>query len=183
MCNRAKLLPLCRFGEMIPKDQSGAAAVEFAIVATPLIAIVMMAVQTTIILFFDQALQTVTNQSTRSLMVGSAQISNMNQNQFHQLVCSKAPPIFNCPGIMVDVQSAGQFSQLNTAPLIPTYDPQGQVQNNWNYSPGGAGSIVIVRVMYMWPVFGGILGSTLADQPNGNHLMVGTSVVKIEPYQ
>ncbi len=36
--------------------------------------------------------------------------------------------------------------------------------------------------MYNWPVVGGGLLPGLADQPNGNHLLVATSVFKTEPY-
>jgi hypothetical protein len=36
--------------------------------------------------------------------------------------------------------------------------------------------------MYNWPVVGGGLLPGLADQPNGSHLLVATSVFKTEPY-
>jgi hypothetical protein len=57
------------------------------------------------------------------------------------------------------------------------------VTNSFAYSPGGPGDIVIMRVMYAWPVVGGPLGLNLANQPDGSHLMLATAVFKNEPYQ
>jgi hypothetical protein len=51
------------------------------------------------------------------------------------------------------------------------------------YSPGNAGDIVIMRVLYDWPMIGGPLALGLANQPDGGHLMVATAVFKNEPFQ
>jgi hypothetical protein len=80
------------------------------------------------------------------------------------------------------VQSAGTYSSINTAPLTLTYNSSGAVTNTFNYSPGAAGDIVILRVMYNWPVIASPLLPGLANQSNGDRLLVGTSVFKNEPY-
>jgi Flp pilus assembly protein TadG len=164
------------------RDRRGATALEFALLATPLLGIIFAALQLGVIVFFDQALQTVTSQAGRMLMVGTAQKQNMTQAQFGAAVCAMAPAAFVCNNLMVDVESFNTFSSANTSPLTPTYNSSGVV-NNMNYSPGGPGSIVVVRVMYDWPVFGGPFALGLANQANGTHLLVGTAVVKNEPYQ
>jgi Flp pilus assembly protein TadG len=163
------------------KDDRGAAALEFAILAAPLIAIILAALQTSIIFFYDQALQTATERAARQLMTGSAQTQNLTQSQFKNVVCGYAT-VFTCSGLMVDVQSASSFTAINTNPLTPTYN-NGNVTNTWSYNTGGAGDIVIMRVMYDWPVFGGPLSLNLANQPNGTYLLVATAVFKNEPYQ
>jgi Flp pilus assembly protein TadG len=163
-------------------DNRGAAALEFALVAVPLICLILAAVQTAIIMFYDQALQTATEKSARQLMTGSVQDSGLNQAAFKSLVCANAP-LFRCSGLMVDVQSASSFSSISTSALAPTYNGSGAVTNAWTYNPGSAGDIVILRVMYDWPVFGGPLAVGLANQSNGAFLMVGTAVFKNEPYQ
>lgn len=150
--------------------------------AVPLVALILAALQTAIIMFYDQALQTATEKSARQLMTGSVQSSALSQAAFKSLVCANAP-LFQCSGLMVDVQSASSFSSISTTPLTLTYNGSGAVTNSWSYSPGGAGDIVILRVMYDWPVVGGPLVLNLADQANGAHLMVGTAVIKNEPYQ
>ena len=165
------------------KSTSGATAVEFAFVAVPLIALIFAALQTATILFLDQAIQTVAEQSGRQLMTGTAQQANLSQSQFQQLVCNNLPPVFQCSNIIIDVQSGPSFSSINTAPLTVTYDGKGAVTNNWSYNPGNPGDIVIMRVMYNWTVVDGPLHLGLATQANGTALLVGTAVFKNEPYQ
>lgn len=175
----ARFLPARFFG-----DRRGATAVEFAMLAIPLIAILMAALQTAIIFFFGQALQTLTASAARQIMVGSAQNKGYTTLAAFKtnVVCVTAPTAFPCSGLMVDVQSASSFSSLSTTPITITYDANGNPTNTFSYAPGTQGSAVIVRVMYDWPVFGGPLGIGLANQSNGTHLLVGTAVFKNEPY-
>ena len=59
----------------------------------------------------------------------------------------------------------------------------GNVSNTWSYTTGSAGDIVIVRVMYLWPIATGPLGFNLGNQGSSNkRLLVATSVAKSEPY-
>jgi len=168
------------------RDERGAAAVELALVGIPLIGVLLAALQTAVIFFYDQAIQTVANTAARQLLTGSVQTQGLVQGTgtsgFHGVVCTAATGIFPCSGLMVDVQSATSFSTLNTAPVTITYDANGNPSNSFSYSPGAQSAAVIVRVMYDWPVFGGPLGLGLANQPNGTRLMVGTAVFKTEPY-
>jgi Flp pilus assembly protein TadG len=174
---------LRKFLGCLQSNRDGATAVEFALVSAPLIAVVLAMLQTSIIFFFDQALQSAAQTSARQLMTGAAQTAGMTQAQFKQLVCTNASTAFNCNNMLVDVQSASNFAAINTSPITVTYDAGGQVTNSWTYAPGNAGDIVIVRVMYDWPIFGQMLGLGLSNQPDGGHLLVATAVYKNEPYQ
>ena len=162
------------------RNRKGATAVEFALLALPMISLIMVSLQTVIIIFFQEALQTATNNVARQILVGNVQ--NLTQSQFKILVCNAIPSPFSCSGVMVDVQSAASFSSLNTTAIQLNYNANDGPTNTFNYSPGVAGSAVILRVMYDWPVVGGPLGIGLTNQGNGTFLMTGTSVFKNEPY-
>ncbi len=174
------------------RNRRGATAAEFALLAPILVSLILAALQTALIFYFDSALQTLTTEVARQVMIGNVQA--LTQTQFTTRVCALAPSVFQsssssppmCNGLMIDVQSASSYSDLSsiaTTPLVPTYNSStGAITNNWSYSPGGPGSIVIVRLMYDWPVWGGPLGVGLANQSNGTHLLVGTAVIKNEPY-
>ena len=82
---------------------------------------------------------------------------------------------------MIDVESVPSFGGGPIPPLILTYDRKQQVTNSWSYSPGGPGDVVIVRVMYRWPIFGSLLGIGLANQPDGQRLLTGVALYKNEP--
>lgn len=170
------LARLCRFG----KDERAAAAVEFSLVALPLLGLLLAALQLSVIFFAGQVLQSAATNASRQLMTGQAQSGGMTANQFAQLVCNDSAGLYNCNNMMVDVESAGSFSAVNTAPPVLTYS-NGKVTNQWTWSPGAAGQVVIVRVMYDWPVFGpAVLG--LSNQPDGGHLLIAVAVFKNEPF-
>ena len=168
---------LCTFG----KDERAAAAVEFSLVAIPFLGIFLAALQLSLQFFAGQMLQSATTNAGRELMTGQAQKAGMTATQFEQLVCSPISSLFDCSNLMVDVESAGSFSTVNTATPTLTYGSNGKVTNQWSWSPGAPGQVVIVKVMYDWPVFGpSALG--LSDQPDGGHLLVGVTVFKNEPF-
>ena len=164
------------------RSRRGATAVEFALLALPLITLIFASIQVAIIYFFDQALQSGTQKAARQLLTGSAQTAGMTQTQFVTAVCANLPSQFDCQtNLMVDVESSSSFSSANTAPL--TYIKPTSNNTPGNYSPGNPGDIVIMRVMYDWPVLGGPLAVGLANMADGGHLMVATAVFKNEPYQ
>jgi hypothetical protein len=98
------------------------------------------------------------------------------------LVCGYLPSQFQQANVMVDVESSSSFSSTNTSPLTYAKNGQGNLIQG-AYSPGAGGDIVIVRVLYDWPMIGGPLALGLGNQPDGGHLMVATAVFKNEPFQ
>ncbi len=164
------------------RHSHGFTAVEFALIATPLFALVLAIAQTALVFFLEETIQSVADAAARELMTGQAQQANMTAQQFQTYVCGKLPSLFSCSSLMVDVESSSAFNAINTASPTITYGSNGAVSNSWNFTPGTSGQVTIVRVMYEWPIVGGPLGVLLANQPNGTRLLMGTSVLKIEPY-
>lgn len=164
------------------RERRAIAALEFALVLGPLLALLMVSLQIPLIFFAGEALQGAAIMAGREIMTGQAQQSNMSQAAFQQAACNILSGLFACSNVMVDVQSASNFSGINTAPPTETYGKNGQPNNNWNYSPGGPDDVVIVRVMYNWPVVASALIPGLANQPGGTRLLIGTAVFKNEPY-
>lgn len=165
------------------RDRAGATMVEFAIVLAPLLMVLLGCFQMAVAYFYDQALQSATVASARLLMTGEAQDAGDTQSQFKTAVCNNAGSAFNCNNIMVDVQSAPSFSQLNTTPITLTYDKSNQVTNTFSYNPGGRSTAIIVRVMYNFPVWFPLLLPGYVNQPGNNILLTATSVLMTEPYQ
>ena len=155
---------------------------EFAFVIIPLAALMIAILQTSLVFFAQQTLETATEKSVRQLMTGQAQTTGMTQAQFKTLVCSKLPTFMTCSNLIVDVQSASSFSAASTSSPTLTYDASGNVNNNWKFTPGGAGTINVAKVMYIWSPQRGPLGFDLSTMSNGNRLLIATAVVKTEPY-
>jgi Flp pilus assembly protein TadG len=135
------------------KDKRGATAVEFALVAAPFLGLLVALIQTFLVFFAQELLETVVQQSSRQILTGQVQSQQLTQAQFKQVVCNQIAILFNCSGLMVDVQVAASWSSAPPSAPPLTYDSQGQVSNTWQFNPGNAGDIVVVRVMYLWPIF------------------------------
>lgn len=170
------------FAVRLGRDRRGAALIEFAIVAAPLITLIVATLQTSLVFFAQQNLETTAEKATRQLLTGAAQQSNLTKAQFKSLVCSKLPAFMDCAKVMVDVQVASNFSSANIGAPTLTYNGSGNISNNWAYDPGVPGEITVARIMYVWDVSKMPLGFDLSTMSNGKRLLVSTSVFKTEPY-
>lgn len=164
------------------RDRRGATIIEFAIVAAPFVALIMAVLQTSLVFFSQQALETSAERTARQLMTGQAQTSGTSQASFKTTACNNLPGFMKCANLMIDVQNADNFSSVDTSMPTLTYDSSGNVTNSWKFSPGGAGSIVIMRTMYQLPVVSGPLGFDLSNMGSNKRLLIATSVFKTEPY-
>ena len=176
----AARLRACAIGRRFIRRQDGAAAVEFALVAAPFLAMVFAIMETAIVFFAGQALETAAADSARLIMTGQAQNAGYNQAAFKTAVCNKIYGLFNCnAGLYVDVKSYTTFSSANVSKPITNNNFD---TSNFGYSPGGPGEIVVVRLMYQWPVYVSLLGLNLADTSGGKRLLMATYAFRNEPY-
>jgi Flp pilus assembly protein TadG len=168
--------------------KKGATAVEFALVAAPFMALLVALFETALVFFASRVLDEVTEEASRYILTGQAQQSNMTQAQFASYVCTSTntaalvSALFNCNNLMVNVANYVDFASATTGAPTLTFGNNGKVNNTWSYSPGNPGSIVVVQVMYQWPIVLGPLGFNLSNLANGNRLLVSTAVFKSEPY-
>jgi Flp pilus assembly protein TadG len=175
-----------RFGAFI-RDSKGATVVEFALIAAPFLAIVVALSQTFLVFFAQSVLENAVRQSSRQILTGQTQTQDASLSQtaaiaaFHQTVCNNAAILFTCTGLMVDVQVANNWTSANTGMPTLTYGSNGNVSNSWQFNPGSAGDIVVVRVMYLWPLFFGPIAFNMANQPNGSREIMASAAFQNEP--
>jgi Flp pilus assembly protein TadG len=161
------------------RQQDGAVAVEFGLVAAPFLALVFAIMETAIVFFAGQALETAVADSARLIMTGQAQTASYSAAQFKNAVCAKIFGLFDCQnGVYVDVQTFSSFGNVtNTSPVSNgTFTPPN------NYNPGGPGDIVMVRLFYQWPVYVSLLGFDLSNLNGGKRLLAATAAFRNEPY-
>jgi Flp pilus assembly protein TadG len=166
----------------LARQQDGAAAIEFGLVAAPFLALVFAIMETAIVFFAGQALETAAADSARLIMTGQAQTQGFDQAKFKQAVCARIYGLFNCNGgLYVDVKNYAGFSGI---PQNKPIDSNGNLKTGeFGYQPGGPGEIVVVRLMYQWPVYVSLLGLNLSDMSGGKRLLMSTVAFRNEPYQ
>jgi Flp pilus assembly protein TadG len=162
------------------RHDEGAAAVEFALVAMPFLALLFAIIETALVFFATQVLETAAADSARLIMTGQAQTQGLSKDTFKDQVCSKIYGLFDCQsGVYVDVQTFTSFANVN---LQNPLDVNGQLDSSgFKFTPGGPGDIVVVRLVYQWPVFVSMLG--LSNMANNKRLMIATAAFRNEPYQ
>ncbi len=158
----------------------GAAAVEFALVGLPFLALIFAIIETAMVFFAGQALQTATTNVGRLILTGQAQAAGYTASTFKDAVCNQIAPIFNCTsGVYVSVQTYSSFASASTtAPTI-----NGQLDtSNLPFSMGGPNDVVVVQLYYLWPIYVSLLDANLVNQSGNSRLLVGTAVFQNEPY-
>ncbi|WP_315768790.1 MULTISPECIES: TadE/TadG family type IV pilus assembly protein [unclassified Bradyrhizobium] len=163
------------------RNRRGAAAIEFALVAPIFSALLFAIIETALVFFAGQLLETATQDSARMILTGQAQQGSYTQQQFANYVCTQTQVsvLFDCNKISIDVQSYPSFSNVTINNQI---DSSGNFINNMQYNPGGAGDIVVVRLFYQWPIYVTGLGYNIANLSGSKRLLVATAAFKNEPY-
>src|SRR5947209_15088389 len=98
-------------------SRRGSAAVEFALVAPIFFALLFAIIETALMFFASQVLETITQNSARVVLTGQAQSGSVtacavsgvsspcSQTTFKAYVCSQIPALFDCSKLYVDVVS------------------------------------------------------------------------------
>lgn len=177
-----RLLP-SRLVRNFARKQDGAAAVEFALVATPFLALTFAILETALVFFAGQTLEAAASDSARLIMTGQAQTAGYSQADFKNAVCARIYGLFDCAnGIYVDVKTFSSFSSVSNTPPVTNGSLD---QTKTSYDPGDVGSIVSVTLYYQWPIYVTMLGDNLANNglAGGKRLLVATAVFRNEPYK
>jgi Flp pilus assembly protein TadG len=140
-------------------------------------ALVMAAGQTALMLFAGQTLELAVADSSRLILTGQAQ--SLDYNAFKKEVCARIYAMFDCAnGIQLDVRTASTFTG---ADLSKPLDAAGNLNISPTFNPGAPGDIVVVRVVYKWPVWAQFGGISLIDMAGANKLLMSTAVFRNEP--
>lgn len=173
--SKRRLLAL-RATRRLARKEDGTAAVEFGMIAAPFLLLTFAIMETAIVFFAGQTLETAVADSSRLIMTGQAQTQGFNQSAFKNEVCARIYGLFDCAnGVYVDVKKYTSFSGLDfSSPL----DAGGNFQDNMSYQPGCPGDIVVVRLFYQWPIY----VSLLQNMSGNKRLLIATAAFRNEPY-
>ena len=174
--HRAPLFRVATVRRLI-RHEDGSTAVEFGLLGIPFFGLMFAIIETAFVFFAGQTLETATADASRLIMTGQAQMQQFDQAKFKQAVCARIYALFNCAsGVKIDVRTAASFA---AADLNKPIDANGNLADNFTFQPGKAGDIVVVRVMYQWPIY----VARLSDLTGSKRLLMATASFRNEPYQ
>jgi Flp pilus assembly protein TadG len=178
----------CESGRFRPvgflRDRRAGAAVDFALTLFPFLIVLMVMINSALLLLAGQVLQTAATSAARLVLTGQAQNGNYTATQFKNSICASLTVMFNCASnLYIDVESTStsSFSSINLA--NPTNANGTLNTTGFGYSLGNPGDLVIVRLIYQWPIAGsGLVGAIMNPISPNNYTLVATVAFRNEPY-
>lgn len=164
-------------------DASGTSALEFALVASPFILLLLAVLEVGVVFFANSSLENAVAQGARLIRTGQMQNQGFDANQFKTEVCKHIYAPISCSGLKLDVQNFSSFSTAGSG-LTSPLDAAGNLKPNFNYNPGVGGDVVVVRGFYDWGItarFPKEIG--LGNMASGDRFLVATAVFRNEPFQ
>jgi Flp pilus assembly protein TadG len=134
------------------KSQTGAAAVEFALVAGPFFFVLGSICETGLMLFTDYLLQNSVQEGARVVRTGQVTMTDgslkMSESEFKAIICDSLSLIVDCDAtVTVYVNSANTFAELQSNVADPiTVGPGGSI----GFTPGGQLKSAAVIATYDW---------------------------------
>lgn len=163
------------------RDQDGATVVEFALVSVPFFALMFAILETALVFFAAQTLETAVGDSGRLIRTGQAQQQAMDLPTFRQTICDKVLQLFDCEaGLHLDIRTYPTFAAMT---FVDPVDEEGNLDtDDFDFDIGEANEIVVVRAFYEWPTYVTGLGSDLRNLANGKHLISSAAAFRNEPF-
>jgi Flp pilus assembly pilin Flp len=172
----AALTRLGRFG----RDTSGASALEFALVATPLILLLLAILQVGLVFFANFTLENAASQGARMIRTGQAQHQGFDAAAFKNEVCEHLSDMLSCAKLQLDVR---RFDSFSGSELTSGLNDKGQMKSDFKYDPGAGGEVVVVRAFYPWDM-PSLLPTiiNLSNMSDNQRLLVATVAFRNEPF-
>lgn len=163
------------------KEEDGATAVEFALIAFPFFLLIFAIIETSLFFFAGQYFETAVDDTKRLFRTGQLDETTTNA-QFRTELCSRLTVMFQCADVRTDVQVAARFEDLGEPP-VP--DPSTGVFPPDGFPPGaslGAEVIMQITASYKWPVYTNF-AAPLAFESGGDFALIRVvAVTRTEPY-
>lgn len=184
------------------RSRDGAAAIEFAILSLPYFLIVIAILETFLAFTGEQVVANATDTLGRKLRTGRitynlGRPTDMTQAQFRQAFCDEISVLIRCSGtevatpakLYLDVQTYANFSAIpRTIPRVSTAAYADLDTSKFKYTPGGPGTINMLRAYYRWEIMTDLVRPYLTTiRPAGggmprDFLIVSTAAFQNERY-
>jgi Flp pilus assembly protein TadG len=196
---RRLLAPAIRRGHGLARDEDGAVAVEFALLAIPFFTLIFGIIETSMTFFAQQVLESALQDATRQVRTGQSQ-GIWDEDDFRKEVCDGTFGLFECSGnpdtdrLRISVEPVTDFSnaaaQTAAKPIdddtctLTSADPANDCK--WTlaemFDDGGGSDVIIARAFYKWPTILNLPWFSLATQAGNNRLLSAVRVFKNEPF-
>ena len=188
MKNRALGLLPARKRNRFVRDQRGASAVEFALIAPLFFGLTFSIIEAGWYFFVNSAVDASVSTASRLIRTGQAQ-DTLDKTAFFDEICDVVKLFGDCTTqLTVDVERFDDFSDLAGNITAPTCsDAPPAAQSGIPYNPGAQRDIVMVRVCFLYktlnPAINLVTSLKLDETGNGEKKLIAMSIFRNEPYE
>jgi len=161
------------------RAEQGATAVEFALVFMPFLMLIFAMIELGLVFLVSLLLENAIIDVGRTIRTGEVQTNGGTAATFKSAVCDKIGVIgsLSCStALQLDVRTYTDYSTSNTSAGATSTVP-----TSMQFSPGTAGSIVLVRAYYTWPLVTPLLQTGLQNS-GGRRIIYAATAFTNEPY-
>lgn len=184
--------------QKIAPSSEGVTALEFAMIAPVLIAMLMGTIEISLMMFAQYMLESATHQASRTGKTGySNTAANQTQAQtIASILNARAALLFDTSKLSVSSLAYAQFDQIGQPEPFTDSNNNGVRDANENYtdvnlngqydidmgrsSYGTSSEVVVYTATYPWPIFTPVVNQFIGQ--NGTITLSSRFVVKNEPY-
>ena len=162
-------------------DTSGAAAIEFAIVGSAFMMMLLASFEFGYMLFVQSVLDNAARDAARLIRTGQAQMSSNPTSTFQTLLCNDVGSLIGCNSIIYQAQAFNAWTDAQTSMNTPpTRSANGNFVSN-GFNAGAQGQILVVTVTYNYPFLTPWIARVMGGGTN-SALLMSTVVFQNEPY-
>jgi Flp pilus assembly protein TadG len=195
-----RLYALKRPIKRIKKSESGSTALEFGILAIPFFMIIAATIETLIAFAGEQLLVNAVDKMSRQLRTGqitfnAGQPTDLTEAEFRTQFCNEIKIVLSCSEVIspdqklyIDLKNVVNYSDIDVGiPKVSAAEYSELDTSGFTYSPGGSGSINVLRVYYKWDVTIDLIRPYITNIRPGTegseyYLMVATTAFRNEGY-
>jgi len=162
------------------KTDSGAMAIEFALIAAPFFFLLFAMLEIAVVFFVTVSMEHATMEVARTIRTGESQKAGQTSADFLSSVCDKMTNLVPCNGnVYIDVRTFADFDGVNINNPISDDELN---NGSFLYDSGEAGDIVVVRVFYVWKLNTPMISAVFANLSDNRRLLAATTAFRNEPF-
>jgi Flp pilus assembly protein TadG len=170
-------------GRRVAGDESGSAAVEFAVIAPVFFFLMFVIAETALVFIAEQVMDNAVFETARLIRTGQVQ-GTMSTEEFQTEVCNRMSVFVDCDGgdFYLEVKAFGGFEELKNSMNASPTDEEEEFKDPGAFDFGEPSEVVLVRAYYQWPT-NAIFGSlSLKNMANGKRLIGSFAAFRNEPF-
>jgi Flp pilus assembly protein TadG len=173
---------VARFFARLRTAREGATAVEFALIATPFLALMFGILELGLVFMVSTTLDNATDTAARKIRTGQFQLAGGGTaSTFETQICNNMSWLGSgCAAkLHIDVRTYPKFADV--ADIDPTTNGAFDDKKT-TFVPGGPEAIVVVRAYYEWTLITPMLNEGL-ETMGGKRLITSTATFRNEPFE